>query len=102
MQPSMDSSPVVAVVERTPSQRSRAVADPKAASIVEADGLQPRSALLEVVPVAVTKGAVISTFQLMVRDAVPVLPQRSTAIHERVWECMQPSMDSSPVVAVAV
>ena len=48
---------VFAVADTTPSQRSLADAEPSAASIVAALGLQPRSALFATDPVAVITGA---------------------------------------------
>ena len=58
-------------------QLSVAVAVPRAESIAEADGEQPR---VRVVPVAVITGAAVSTVQVTVRDtATAALPQASVA-----------------------
>ena len=62
-------------------QLSVALAVPNAASMVAADGLHPRLALLAVEPVAVITGTVVSNVQLMVRDVLEVFPQASLAVH---------------------
>ena len=80
MQPVLPTAPVDGVGVTGP-QLSVAVAVPKAASIAAAVGLQPKSALFAVEPVAVITGAVISNVQLMVRDALDVLRQPSVAVH---------------------
>ena len=65
-------------------QLSVAVAVPRAASIAAALGLQPRSALLAVDPVAVITGAVISNVQVIVLQTLAVLPQPSVAVQHLV------------------
>ena len=70
--------PVVAVGVTGP-QASLAVAVPKAESIAEAVGLQPR---VNVVPVAVITGATVSSVQVTVLEtAAAALPQASVAVH---------------------
>ena len=65
----------------TGPQLSVAVAVPNAASMVAADGLHDAMIPPAGVPVAVITGAVTSNVQLMVRDAVEVLPHASLANH---------------------
>ena len=60
---------------------SVAVAVPKAPSIAPAVGLHPRFAPLATVPPVVNVGGVRSAIQLIVLDAVEVLPQASLAVH---------------------
>jgi hypothetical protein len=60
-------------------QLSEAVAPPSTLLIVAVDGLQPSA--VDAVEVAVTIGGVISNVQVTVRDAEPVLPQPSVAVH---------------------
>ena len=71
----------------TGPQLSVAVALPRAASLAAALGLQPS---VKVVPVAVTTGSVVSSVQVTVRLAVPVLPQASVELNVRVCERLQP------------
>src|SRR6266516_1656434 len=59
-------------------QASVAVADPSAASIAADDGLHPG---VNVVPVAVIVGGVLSFVHVTVLEAVAVLPQASVAVH---------------------
>ena len=67
----------------TAPQLSVAVAEPRAALIVDPDGLQPS---VNVVPVAVIVGAVVSrTVIVWFREAL-VLPQASTACQVLVRE----------------
>ena len=65
-------------VKVTAPQALVAVAVPKAASISFADGLHPR---VVAVPAGVIKGGVISAVQVIVRDAVAVLPHPSLAVN---------------------
>ena len=62
-----------------PLQLSEAVALPSALLIVEVDGLHPSA--VDEVDVGVTTGTVISNVHVTVRDAVPVLPHASVALH---------------------
>jgi hypothetical protein len=62
-------------------QLSVAEAVPSAALICAAEGLQPA---FNVVPEAVISGAVVSTTQVMVLDALDTLPQASAAENVRV------------------
>ena len=57
---------------------SVAVAVPKARSITEAEGLQPRVKLF---PEVVMVGPVLSAIHVAVRDAVDVLPHPSMAVN---------------------
>ena len=68
---------------------SVAVAVPKARSITEAEGLQPRDKLF---PEVVIVGAVLSAIHVAVRDAVEELPQASTAVNVLVCERSQPAL----------
>ena len=99
--PLLPTAPVLGVGVTAP-QLSVAVAVPKAASIVAADGLHPRSALFAVVPVAVITGAVTSNVQLIVRDALEVFPQPSVAVHVLVCVRKQPLLPTAPVLGVGV
>jgi hypothetical protein len=98
--PSLDILPVDEVTVGLP-QASVAVAEPNAASIAAADGLQPRFPLAGV-PVAVIVGAVTSTVHVAVRDAVAVFPQASVALNVLVCEREQPLLSTSPVDEVTV
>ena len=71
-----DTGPSEAIVVTGP-QLFVAVADPRASSISAAEGLHPRSPLLEIEPVATTNGAMVSTVQLMVLETLALLPQSS-------------------------
>ena len=62
-----------------PSQLSEAVAPPNAPSMVAELGLHPRE--VDAYDVGVTTGLVISNVQVTVRDAVPIFPQLSVAVH---------------------
>jgi hypothetical protein len=95
------------VVDTTPSvndtvvvlQASVAVADPRAASISEASGLQPR---VVTVPVAVITGGTWSEVQLTVLIAVAELPQPSEAIKVLTCEKAQPLEVTAPSVNVTI
>ena len=100
-QPLLPTAPVLGVGVTAP-QLSVAVAVPKAASIVAAKGLHPRFALFAVEPVAVITGAVISNFQLIVRDALEVFPHASLANHVLVCVRAQPLLPTAPVLGVGV
>ena len=65
----------------TAPQLSVAVAVPRAASICDGVGLQPKSELFGTDPVVVITGGVKSEVQLIVRDAVAELLQASVATH---------------------
>ena len=65
----------------TAPQLSVALAVPSAPSICDAAGLQPRSPLFAIDPVAVITGAVTSDVQVIVRDALAVLRHASVAVH---------------------
>ena len=78
---------------------SVAVAVPSAALISAADGLQPS---VVVVPLAVIDGAVLSTDQVIVLDAVAVLPQTSLAVNVLVCEREQLLLATLPSLEVIV
>ena len=64
-------------------QPSVAVAEPRAAAISEAEGLQPR---VVIVPLAVIDGPLRSRIQVTVEEAVAELPQPSEAVKVLVCE----------------
>jgi len=82
-------------------QPSVAVAEPRAASISEEEGLQPR---VVVVPLAVMDGPLRSRIHVTVVEAVAVLPQASVAINVLVLEALHdvvaiaPSLDVTDAV----
>jgi hypothetical protein len=76
-QPVLDTAPVEKETVGVP-QASVAVAVPKARSIAEPEGLQPRVKLF---PEVVMVGAVTSAVHVAVLDAVEVLPQASMALN---------------------
>jgi hypothetical protein len=75
-------------------QASVAVAVPKARSIAEAEGLQPRVRLF---PEVVIVGVVLSSAHVAVRDAVDVLPHASIAVNVLVCERPQPVLETLPL-----
>ena len=77
MQPEEVTIPSVVVNVGEP-QASVAVAEPRAALISLAVGLQDK---LNVVPLAVIVGGIRSLVQVTVREAVAVLPHPSTAVN---------------------
>ena len=81
-------------------QLSVAVAVPRAASIVAADGLQ--AVIFKVVPVAVITGATVSTVQVTVLEAEEALPQLSVAVQVRVCVRVHPEAVTVPVEGTAV
>jgi hypothetical protein len=87
-QPVEPTAPSDEVGVSAPLQLSDAVAPSSAVFIVDVDGLHPRA--VEAVELAVTTGGVISNVHVTVRDAVPVLPHPSVAVHVRVCDRAQP------------
>src|SRR5512140_2556457 len=86
----------------TDPQASVAVAVPRAASIIAAVGLHPRTPLVGV-PVAVMTGGVTSKVQVAVRvTGVALLPQASTAFQVLVWLRKQPLTTTVASVEVGV
>jgi hypothetical protein len=83
-------SAVVIVVVLQPSV---AVAVPSAASISEAEGLQPR---VVVVPLAVMDGPLRSRIQVTVEEAVAELPQPSEAVKVLVCDAEQEVVTTGP------
>ena len=73
-----------------------AVADPRAALISEADGLQPRFATA---PVIIMVGGLGTLVHVTVVEAVAVLPQASTAINVLVSDAEQEVVVIVPSVA---
>ena len=94
----VDTVPSVAVI-LTALQASVAVAEPRAASIAAAVGLQPSDVA---VPVAVITGGIRSDVQLTVLEVVAVLPQPSMAVNILVCEEEQLLVDTAPSVNVIV
>jgi hypothetical protein len=80
-------------------QAAVAVADPKAAEISEAEGLQPRVA---VAPVIIMVGGLGALVQVTVVAAVAVLPQPSRAVNVLVREAEQEVVDIVPSLNVRV
>ncbi len=83
----------------TAPQASVPVADPKAALISEAEGLQPR---VVVVPTAVIDGGVLSAVHTTVLDVVAVLPQASLAVNVLVCDAEQLPVITVPSAEVIV
>ena len=79
-------------------QASVAVAEPNAASISLAAGLQPRVGL----PLAVIVGGTRSLVHVTVLEAVAVLPQASLAVNVLVWEEVQLVLTTVPSEEVIV
>jgi hypothetical protein len=79
-------------------QASVAVAVPRAASIAADDGLHPG---VNVVPVAVIVGGVLSLVHVTVLEAVAVLPQASVAVHVLVCDLAQVPL-TAPSTGVSV
>jgi hypothetical protein len=76
-----------------------AVAEPRAAVISEAEGLQPRVTEAGVIIIAGGLGALI---QVTVLEVVAVLPQASRAVNVLVCEALQEVVDTAPSVDVIV
>jgi hypothetical protein len=79
-------------------QASVAVAVPSAASMAADDGLHPG---VNVVPVAVIVGVVLSLVHVTVLEAVAVLPQASVAVHVLVCDLAQVPL-TAPSTGVSV
>ena len=88
----VDTGPSEELIVGVP-QPSVAVAEPSAAVISEACGLQPRDTL---VYEPVNTGGVISAIQVTVREVVVVLPQASIAVNVLVWDAEQLVVDTAP------
>ena len=85
-QPEPLSAPTVPLAMRPLLQLSLTEAEPKAAATSAAVGLQPS----DVAAASVITGGVVSSVQVTVRVAVPVLPQASVELNVRVCERVQP------------
>ena len=70
-----------------------AVAEPRAALISEADGLQPSVATA---PVIIMVGGLGTLVQVTVLEAVAVLPQASIAVNVLVLEALHDVVDTAP------
>jgi hypothetical protein len=97
-QPLDCTGPSVTVTDGVP-QAAVAVADPRAALISEADGLQPSVATA---PVIIMVGGLGAFVQVTVLVIVAVLPQPSTAVNVLVCEALQEVVDTAPSVNVIV
>jgi len=82
-------------------QASVAEAVPRAPSIADEDGLQPKAPFAGV-PVVVMVGAVTSTIHVAVLAVVAVLPQPSIAVQVLVCERLHPLVETAPSVCVTV
>src|SRR6187402_744898 len=80
-------------------QAAVAVADPSAAGISEAEGLQPRVTKAGVI---IMVGALGALSQVTVLEVVALLPQPSTAVNVLVCEEEQLDVDTAPSVNVIV
>src|SRR5678809_1188036 len=78
-------------------QAAVAVAEPKAALISEADGLQPSVATA---PVIIIVGGLGALVQVTVVEAVAVLPQASMAVNVLVLEALHDVVDIAPSLDV--
>ena len=74
-----------------------AVAEPRAALISEADGLQPRVATA---PVIIIVGGLGTLVHVTVVEAVAVLPQASMAVNVLVLEALHDVVDIAPSLDV--
>jgi hypothetical protein len=88
----VDIVPSIAVIVAV-LQPSVAVAVPRAASISEAEGLQPR---VVVVPLAVMDGPLRSRIHVTVEEAEAELPQPSEAVKVLVCEAEQEVVTTGP------
>jgi hypothetical protein len=88
----VDIVPSIAVIVAV-LQPSVAVAVPRAASISEAEGLQPR---VVVVPLAVMDGPLRSRIHVTVEEAVAELPQPSEAVKVLVCDAEQEVVTTGP------
>ena len=95
-QPLDCTGPSVTVTAGEP-QAAVAVAEPSAATISEADGLQPSVATA---PVIIMVGGLGTLVHVTVVEAVAVLPQASTAENVLVLEAEQEVVDIVPSLAV--
>ena len=90
--------PSVTLTDGVP-QAAVAVADPKAAAISVAEGLQPR---VGIAPVIIIVGGLGAFVQVTVLVIVAVLPQASMAINVLVSEALQEVVVIDPSVDVIV
>ena len=92
----MDTAPSIAVIVVV-LQPSVAVAEPRAASITEAEGLQPS---VVVVPLAVMDGPLRSRIHVTVAEAVAELPQPSEAVKVLVCDAEQEVVTTGPSATI--
>ena len=95
-QPLDCTGPSVTVTAGDP-QAAVAVAEPSAATISEADGLQPSVATA---PVIIMVGGLGTLVHVTVVEAVAVLPQASMAINVLVLEALHDVVDTAPSLDV--
>ena len=95
-QPLDCTGPSVTVTAGDP-QAAVAVAEPSAATISEADGLQPSVATA---PVIIMVGGLGTLVHVTVVEAVAVLPQASMAINVLVLEALHDVVDIAPSLDV--
>jgi len=99
VQPVTVTVPVIALGVTGP-QASATVAVPNAESMAVAVGLHAK---VNVVPVAVITGAIVSTVQVIVLETdAAALPHASVAVQVRVCILVQPVTVTVPVIAVGV
>src|SRR6187399_2536771 len=90
--------PSVTITAGVP-QAAVAVAEPSAALISEAEGLQPS---VGIAPVIIIAGGLGASVQVTVLTAVAVLPQASTAVNVLVCEALHDVVDIAPSINVRV
>src|SRR4029078_8036566 len=97
-QPLDCTAPSVTVTAGVP-HAAVAVADPRAALISAAEGLQPRVGIAPVIIIAGGLGALV---QVTVLEVVAVLQQASSAVNVLVCEALQDVVEISPSLEVMV
>jgi hypothetical protein len=91
-------APSVTITAGVP-HAAEAVADPKAALISEAEGLQPR---VGIAPVIIIVGGLGALVHVTVLTTVAVLPQASKAVNVLVCEALHDVVDIAPSLDVMV
>jgi hypothetical protein len=89
-------APSVTITAGVP-HAAEAVAEPKAALISEAEGLQPR---VGIAPVIIIVGGLGALVHVTVLTTVAVLPQASTAVNVLVCEALHDVVDIAPSLDV--
>jgi hypothetical protein len=95
----LDCTAASVIVTAGVPQAAVAVAEPRAAVISEADGLQPSVGIAPVIIIAGGLGALV---QVTVEEAVAVLPQASLAVNVLVSEAEQDVVTIVPSLNVSV